>query len=403
MRNLIRIIILSALVMPMSASAQSNSEGGSWPDTTVTGKSNFLRGSYQYGTVLPSNDFVKGKNGHGEPIERYQSARLEFGWQTDGAWPWQHLYNFPAYGIGIMGADYFEFEDEIGNPSSLYGFLNWPVKRFGQKSLISVDLSLGLSNDWKPFDPVENPDNIAIGAFRTIMIDGGATYSLGISKHVDLGIGFKGTHFSNGGTKKPNLGLNMVTGNLEMKYHFGAGRPRVPERRKLPPFVKQWEILGAIAAGINNINFDTEDEDVLNRYKNVDYLVVNLTGTINRQLGYMSKLGGGIDITYDESIGGQIDASNGEVDDVATSTGDKLALGFYAGYELVIDRGSILAQVGYQVLRKEFEGSLPPSYQRLGVKYHVFKNTFLGLNVRFHEFSKADYLEFNIGQRWLIQ
>lgn len=399
----LQIILLAIAGTPAIAATQGNAGDSSWPDTTATGKSHFLRLSYQLGRVLQSNDFVKGKNNRGKPIENYQSARLEFGWQTDGAWPWQHLYNFPAFGVGIMGADYFEFADEIGNPSSLYGFFIWPVKRFGQKSLISVDLALGLSNDWKPFDPIENPNNIAIGAFRTIMIDGGATYSLGLSRHFGLLAGVKGTHFSNGGTKKPNLGLNMVTGNLGLEYLFGEGRPKLPERREVPPFLKQWEILGAIGAGINNINFDTENEDVINRYKNVDYLVVNITGTLNRQLGYMSKVGVGLDIIYDESIGAQIDAADGEVNDVAASTGDKLALGLYGGYEQVIDRGSIILQMGYQVLRKDFEGSLPPFYQRLGVKYHVLKNTFLGMNVRFHDFEKADYLEFNIGQRWLVQ
>lgn len=393
--------VVALLIFAVPAAARSGLEAGSWPDTTATGKGHFLDASYQYGGVLQSNDFVKGKNDRGEPIETYQSARLEFGWHTDGAWPWQHLYNFPSYGIGIMGADYFQFEDEIGNPSSLYGFFHWPVKRW-RENTISVDLALGLSDNWKPFDPVSNPNNVAIGAFRTVMIDIGATYNLAVSKHLDLMAGIKGTHFSNGGTKKPNLGLNMLEGSLGVKYFLGDGRPKLPGKRHLPPFVRSWEILGALAGGINNINFETDSEEVIEKYKNVDYTVINLSGTINRVAGYMSKVGAGLDLTYDDSIGGQIDAADGQVDDVTTSFGDKLALGVFGGYEQVIDRGSILVQIGYQVLRKDFDGSLPRLYQRLGVRYYVLENTFLGLNVRFHDFSRADYLEFNIGQRWGI-
>lgn len=393
----LRFLFVPALLFAVSAHA----DPPGWPDTTATGKTHFLRVSYQLGSVLPSNDFVKGKNNRMEPIESFQSIRLEFGWQTDGAHPWQHLYNFPAYGFGLLGGDYFEFQDEIGNPSALYGFFIWPAHRFNDKTTLSVELGLGLSDDWKPWDPIDNPNNIAIGAFRSIFIDAGAVVSFGLGSRWDIDAGIKGTHFSNGGTKKPNLGINQVGGSLGLTYRLGSGRPRLPVRRSLPPFESRWEVLVAGGGGINNINFDTENPDVIEKYKNVDFLVLNLQMGLNRQVGHMSKLGGGLDVTYDESIGAQIDVVDGEVNDVSTSTSDKLALGLWGGYEQVIDRGSILLQLGYQVARKDFEGSLPRFYQRLGVKFHVFRNTFVGVNVRFHEFSKADYLEFNIGQRWL--
>jgi hypothetical protein len=400
-RSILALGFIAGLGVTGSVPAHGASDGGSWPDTTATGKTHFLDASYQYGSVLQTNGFVKGENNQGEPIEKYQSLRLEFGWQTDGAWPWQQLYNYPAYGIGIMGADYFQFEDEIGNPTSLYGFFRWPVKRW-HVNTITVDLALGLSDNWKPFDPVDNPNNVAIGAFRTIMIDVGATYNLGISRRFGLMAGIEGTHFSNGGTRKPNQGLNMLTGSVGLKYFLGSGRPELPAKRPLPAYVPSWEILATLAGGINNINFETDNEDVVEKYKNVDYAVINLSGTVNRGLGRMSKVGAGLDFTYDNSIGAQIDAADGEVNDVATSFGDKLAVGVFGGYEQVIDRGSILLQLGYQVVRTDFEGSLPEFYQRLGVRYYVLKNTFLGLNVRFHDFGVADYLEFNLGQRWEI-
>ncbi len=394
-----RTLLLSLTLLCGASNAHGDLPG--WPDSTATGKTHFLRGSYQGGHVLPSNDFVKGSNKRGEPIEAFQSARIEFGWQTDGAHPWQHLYNFPAYGIGFFGGDYFEFQDEIGNPSALYGFFLWPIKHFNSHTKVSVELGLGLSDDWKPWDPISNPNNIAIGAFRSIFIDAGAVFSWGLGNHWDIDAGIKGSHFSNGGTKKPNLGINQVGGSLGLTYRLGSGRPTLPGKRSLPPFDAVWEFLVAAGGGINNINFDTESSDVINKYKNVDYAVFNLQAGVNRQVGYMSKFGGGIDVTYDASVGAQIDASDGEVDDVTTSTLDKMALGLWGGYEQIIDRGSILLQLGYQVLRKDFDGSLPPFYQRLGIKYHVLPDTFVGLNVRFHGFNTSDYLEFNIGQRWL--
>ena len=40
-----------------------------------------------------------------------------------------------------------------------------------------------------------------------------------------------------------------------------------------------------------------------------------------------------------------------------------------------------------------------PSYQRIGLKYHIFENVFTGINVRAYDFSIADYIEWNIGYR----
>jgi hypothetical protein len=39
------------------------------------------------------------------------------------------------------------------------------------------------------------------------------------------------------------------------------------------------------------------------------------------------------------------------------------------------------------------------SYQRIGLKYHIFENIFAGINVRAYDFSIADYIEWNIGYR----
>ncbi|MCF6317837.1 MAG: hypothetical protein L3J83_00935, partial [Proteobacteria bacterium] len=45
--------------------------------------------------------------------------------------------------------------------------------------------------------------------------------------------------------------------------------------------------------------------------------------------------------------------------------------------------------------RRKSEGS----YQRLGIKYHVNKGLFFGINIRAYDFGIADYIEWNMGYR----
>ena len=361
-------------------------------------KGHYLRASYQPGYVLPTNSFVEGENLRGEPIEWYHAVRLEFGWQTDGSEIWQQIYNKPSYGIGIYGSDFFNAE-EVGNPSALYGFFIWPFKRWTRTAL-NVHLGFGIAENFKPFDPEDNPFNVAMGAEKAAYIDVGFTFDYAFS-HKWMGTGgFSVTHFSNGGTRQPNWGLNMIGLQAFARYNFER-EPIVFKEVEIPPYQKNWELILTGSAGIRNIAADLREDSLVQEYIQEDFWLFNITAALARQLGYMPKVTAGLDLAYDESVETLVDIRDPGADaDAAVDFIDHLNLSAFAGYEHVAARGSLLVQLGYTFLRKDIEGQVPRSYQRLGLKFHLLKNTFLGLNVRFQEFSKANNLEFNVGQRW---
>jgi hypothetical protein len=382
-----------------SIAAASDAERSADVDS-VSRTRHYLRGAYQLGRVLPSNDFVKGKNKRGEPIDSFHSARIEFGWQTDGCRDWHHLYNFPSYGIGLYGADYFN-EEELGKPTSLYGFFVWPVHRWSSGSF-NVELAFGLTDNWVSFDPVENPYNVAIGAARSVHIDVGANVELPLAHHWSVLLGVSGTHFSNGGSQQPNYGINQIGPLVFAKYHF-AERFRPPPRRILTPYEPRWELALTFAAGVRNLSAEIEDEEQQKAFLDKDYFIGNIMATLSRQLSYMARFGAGLDFTYDETVGDLVVLEGlKQGRNASASFGDKLDFAAYGGYEHVANHTHLLIQLGYTLLRKEVDGRLPRFYQRLGIKHHVFRDWYIGLNVRFHEFSKADNLEWNVGRRfWL--
>ena len=161
--------MIASVLAGAAAATTPPEENPTFP--TVGRKSSYLRAAYQFGSVLASNDFVKDTNATGKPIDSYHSVRLEFGWQTDGALDWHHVYNFPSYGLGINYCDYFN-DEELGTPTSIYGFFSWPVKRWGRTSL-NFDLGFGLADNWVAFDEETNPYNVTIGAGRSVYIDVG--------------------------------------------------------------------------------------------------------------------------------------------------------------------------------------------------------------------------------------
>lgn len=384
------LLLMLVAAIPGAAQEEEETPGS-------TGSTNFLRGAYQAGWVIQTNAFLRGDNQSGEPIESFQSVRLELGWQTDGSKDWHHEYNFPSFGVGLYGADY-NADEELGNPTSLYGFFSWPLKRTPRWQF-NFELAFGLTNDWEPYDPVNNPKNTAMGLGRSVHIELGANAELRMARRWSMIGGLTGTHFSNGGTQRPNHGLNQIGPILFLKYDLDDPAP-TPAVRRDASFEKAWDLALTGSWGLRNLDLNFEDDALREEYGNQSYDILNLTAIAGYRFTYRSRVVMGLDLGYDESVGDLITV-NGINEGVPAEgeTSDNYELGVVGGYEIFAHRTHVLVHFAYKILSKEVEGRLPKFYQRLGVRQFVFRNFYAGLNVRFHEIGSADNLEWNAGYR----
>ena len=387
--------LLALLAAANPAQAQEKEQGQE--EESFPGPSHYLRGAYQAGTVLGTNDFLNGDNLSGEPIDSFQSLRLEFGWQTDGSKDWHHSYNFPSFGIGLYGAD-LNNDEELGTPTSLYGFYVWPLIR-GERWRFNFEMAFGLTNDWKPYDPVNNPKNVAMGLGRSVHIEVGANAEYRLADRWALIGGITGTHFSNGGTQRPNHGLNQIGPILFVKYDTDTP-VQVPARRHVDEYPEGWDLTVTGSAGKRNLDLELTDPELAEKYLNRSYFIGNLTVGMGRRLSYKSRYVFGLDLGYDESVSDliELDAFNNGYN-ASGSTGDNFELALFGGYEIIAHRTHLIVHLGYKILSKDVPGRLPDFYQRLGVKQFFYQNWFAGLNVRFHELGSADNLEWNIGYK----
>jgi len=389
----LRLLAATALVLTLLAALPTIAQDKN--ADTYPGSSNYLRGAYQFGTVLGTNDFLKGDNRSGEPIDRFQSLRLEFGWQTDGSRDWHHSYNFPSYGVGFYAAD-LNNDEELGTPTSLYGFYVWPLARTSRWTF-NFELAFGFTNDWKAYDPVNNPKNIAMGLGRSVHIEVGGNAEYRMADRWSLIGGITGTHFSNGGTQRPNHGINQIGPILFVKYDTDMPAP-VPVRRHGQDYPRGWDLTVTGSAGKRNLDLEFTDPALAEEYLNRSYFIGNLTLGLGKQFSYKSRFAFGLDLGYDESVGDLItlDAFN-RGENATGSTGDNFELAVFGGYEIVANRTRLIVHFGYKILRKDLPNRLPDFYQRLGVRQFFYQDWFAGLNVRFHEIGSADNLEWTLG------
>jgi len=381
---------LVVFLLTVGSATAEDPAGDSFP-----GPSHFLRGAYQAGSVLGTNDFLKGDNQAGRPIDSFHSARLEYGWQTDGSQDWHHVYDFPSYGIGLYGADYFN-DEELGTPTSLYGFYVWPLAR-SNRWIFNFELAFGLTHNWKSYDPVNNPQNIAMGMGRSVHIEGGPNAEYRLAEQWSLIGAVTFTHFSNGGTQRPYHGINQVGPMVFVKYDTGKPVQR-PIRRHISDYPRNWDLTVGGAVGKRNLTHNIANADLREDYLNRNYMVANLTVGLGRRFAYKSRYVFGLDLGYDESVGDliELDGINNGVNAHGTA-GDNYELALFGGYEVIANRTHLIIHLGYKVLYNDVPGRLPIFYQRLGVKQFFYEDWFAGLNVRFHELGSADNLEWNVG------
>lgn len=384
--------ILLFLLFSLFVKAQDDSTANF---TSNIWKNSSLQAMYQKGYVFATNDFLKGTNLEAARINTFQTFSLKFSTQTTGEKLWEQLYKYPDWGVGLYVADFYNHE-EIGVPFAVYGFFNAPFRRW-KRLCFNYELGFGATFNWKSFNPVTNKYNIATGAGQSFIIDAGLNFRYSLTGRIEIIPGFSLTHFSNGALKKPNFGINTIAPKVGLKYNFYSHSVLI--KREVLAFSKanEWQL--SAFGGTKNVIFDSVNVDVYEKYEGIFYPVFGLSSSFNRQISYMSKIGIGMTVSYDGSVNAQVAVEENELDLADSPFSDKIQLSIYPSYELVISKLSVILQPAFYLYRKKLLNQSPDFHQRIGLKYHISDNIFVGITLRDYAFHVSDFIEWNLGYR----
>ena len=337
-----------------------------------------VEASYLRGNILPhTDDMYHLVNGHP------QGFLMTVVKKTDGSKEWHQAYNYPDYG------GYFLYQDFKSQPlgenyavGALYNFYFW-------KRQLRFKLAQGIAYTTNPYDKVDNSRNKAFGTRLMANTNIGLEYdNQNLSKQIGFHAGILFTHYSNGRTKSPNSGINTYVVNVGLNYNLSEDFVRQPDTTLVKKSYKEpihynvvlrtgyneSPIVGNGQFPFYHIGFYADKR--INR-KSVLQLgtEVFLTKSIQEYINYYS-------IAYPEQ-------------NINRNT-DYKRVGIFIGHELLINRISLEAQVGfyaYQPFKKDI-----PVYDRVGLKYHFTDRIYGGFTVKTHMFL-AEALEFGIGYR----
>lgn len=303
---------------------------------------------------------------------------------------WQKSYREPIVGstlfIGSVGNNQI-----LGRYVGIYGFAELPIVKY-KKYRMDWKFSTGMGYTNKPYDPISNPKNVAIGSHLNALMCFALKQTIGF-QHSALTLAMDMTHFSNGAFQVPNLGINLPYISLGFQHYFNGNTKQKMAPSKdgiaslpLPPkdnflTYQQWQI------SLNGI-FTCKETMPIGGKKYPVY-----AGSISlRRYGSQKS---GFEVNFD--VFSKQALMNYEPM-VRKSKLDILQLGISASYILPLDRFNFVYGAGMYI-RDKYRAD-GPMYIRLGCRYYLTKNISAIFGLKTH-YAKADYLEFGLSYHFI--
>lgn len=342
-------------------------------------------------TVVPQEPWLFGGYLHGgfiiahSPFMRHLAVSHPTGFelnvqkQTTGKKAWHQLYKFPKVGYSLV---YFNYHSPaLGHSLAGSTYLNKALLRT-RKSELNYRLGLGIAYLTAGYNQKNNHKNSVASSALNAALQTRFEYSYRVLPKVSVLVGVGLNHYSNGATKKPNLGINIPT------LTFGANFHTVPDfetmEQQLPEWDSQLFYNVSTTAGWRQIGPSDSRK----------FLVQSLTFAMGKPLNRKSNFMLGAEGFYDRSLKIQQ-----QTDTTLTNKPfpDTKKAGLFVGHELVFGSLALETQVGYYVYRPYKYSTA--YYERLGLKYHFSPHVFGAVDLKIHGFA-ADVLEWRVGYRF---
>ena len=347
------------------------------------GENTAVKYKFQYiqGKILPHSDRVKPLVGD---YVRGGEFAVEF--PRYGGEDWYFYFNYPTTAWGLLYYDLGE-PYKLGSALAFYPYLNLPLLHF-QRFSFNIKMGAGLAYISQKYDPgkpnnfAEN--NFAIGSYLNGFLALGANFELALSKshssplsHFSLTADGALNHFSNGSIQKPNAGLNM--------FNVGAGVKYIPYMA--PAFMKyktagrrkDWEIEGALAAGINEQHVSDP-----RKYLNMSLMIGGYRPLTNRY-----RLGFNVDAFYNGAF-----FAERTLPEYYAGEDAKVRAGFSLANELMFGDLTAGFHAGLYIFNLIKHDGF--SYFKLLAKYRVYDRIFVTVALKTH-LEVAEFCELGIG------
>jgi hypothetical protein len=294
--------------------------------------------------------------------------------QTDGRKAWQVVNRLPQVGVALFYGNTGS-RRYMGSMAGVFPFVAW---RLYKTARFNSSLRTGAGLGWvqKPYDKITNHKAVLIGThvngYFAFLCQ--AEVKLFSNLHAAAGISF--SHFSNGSSTLPNLGLNIPALSVGLRYE-PQETPMILKLKK-DTTLKKSSVSFFTTVGLKQFPWIGSKRYAVNTFQ-LEW---------SRRYCASGRYAGGTVLFYDRAL---------EVDPAGIPDrkrkGNKLQAGVFVGYEHLFGRLSVPLQLGAYVYNHDIYSSL---FQQLGFRYRINRHWTAQLSMKTHS-GKADFIHAGIG------
>jgi len=296
-------------------------------------------------------------------------------------WDKTKTSNFKNFKTGID----FLYQDYkstfLGKQYGLYTHYDFAIFNFNNNNTIRLKTSAGITYVSKIYNKATNPKNTAFGSHINFSTYVKLEYKrLNLIKNIGINLGLMFTHVSNGRMKSPNTGVNT--------WLFTAGINRVntnksklqQTKENTDPIAKTIKYNALISGGVN--------ESIYTGTGVKPFFVI--TTYASKQISKKSALHLGTDLFVSYILKDDIELSKILYN---KPTRDFKRIGVFVGHEFIINRQSIVTQLGHYIYPK---GNDETIYERIGLKHYFNNKYYFVINLKAHG-ARAESFAFGFG------
>ena len=286
----------------------------------------------------------------------------EYGWFLTQQKDWERCNCYSKAGFSVLYIDY-------DNPSVIGQSINFlayaePFLNSRGNFLASIRMGVGASYLTKVYHEEKNPENMFFSTSLSYLVHLDANVTAFVSDHLFLYLYAKYNHISNGGVKKPNLGMNFPTFGLGMGYNFDY--LTFPQKSK-QPLQKPVKIIPYTGTFFTprTIHVEGDDEFTLS------------AGTFlkaRRKITRLNALSAGFEAVYDRSLFNKEEKREGFLLNSYYS--------FAAGHAFVFGRFIFSQEFGAYLYAPYYEGS--DYFQRYALTFQFGEKFRAGVTLKAH-------------------
>jgi Lipid A 3-O-deacylase (PagL) len=214
------------------------------------------------------------------PTKATIGGEIHASWQLKGRQIWHEWNGFPSVGVSLMYLDLGE-PKAIGAAIGVFPTIDFKILKRRPLSITS-QIGTGIGYLTRHYDQFDNATYNAVGSAINCMIHLKLRTEFPITPKIRANIGGSFTHFSNGGARLPNLGVNIPA--LEMGIKWMLDTEGVAVRHHLPPTpVKKWGVNTVAGMALSS-----------NNSRGSKYPIYNTTIALIRHFSKVNRLGLGV-------------------------------------------------------------------------------------------------------------